>query len=284
MKQIAKLNHLFLHKGVFIFLFVILLMVTSCFRDPVNVDLSEFGTHVVIQGTIADNAGPHFIRITETIPYNGNHDFPAVSGANVSIQDDQGNTVKLQETESGLYQAFNFQGIPGRLYTLTAIIKGKKYTASSGMPKPLQIKNVNMERTSPGVNDYELSLIFQDRAGIEDFCAGIEDFCLINVYKNGILHDHYLYQDEQTDGQEVIFDDLNVSFNNNDVATFELISFDRASYDFFSSLDMVVDVEDRELLATFIPITTYNPTTNLNNGAFGYFSAFAIRRYTRIVN
>jgi hypothetical protein len=145
------------------------------------------------------------------------------------------------------------------------------------MPKPLQIKNVNMERTSPGVNDYELSLIFQDR-------AGIEDFCLINVYKNGILHDHYLYQDEQTDGQEVVFDDLNVSFNNNDVATFELISFDRASYEFFNSLDMVVDAEDRELLATFIPVTTYNPTTNLNNGAFGYFSAFAIRRYTRIVN
>jgi len=265
------------HSSALILLFAFSIMVSSCFRDPVNVDLSEYGTRVVIQGTIADNAGPHFVKITETIPYNSTEDFPAVSGADVSIQDGQGNIVKLLETEPGLYQASNFYGIPERTYTLTAIIKGKRYTASSGMPKPLLIQNVMMQRISPGVNDYELSLSFQDH-------PGIDNFCLINVYKNGYLHNHYLYQDEQTDGQEVVFDDFNVSFNDNDVATFELISFDRASYEFFNSLDMVVDAEDRELLATFIPVTTYNPTTNLNNGAFGYFSAFAVRRYTRIVN
>ena len=275
-----KIKLLFLSKRIRILLTLLLssFLITSCFQDPVNLDLSEYGPTIVIEGSISNRPGPQSVRITKTVSYNGQNNFPTVSGANVSIADNQGNSVLLQETEAGLYQTQNLAGQSGRTYTLSVLANGKKYTAISTMPPPLILKSINLTQTAPGLDMFELSFSFQDH-------PGIEDYCLINIYGNGEKYEHFLYQDKSTDGEEVVFDDIDVHFHYGNVVTIEVITFDRAGYEFYNSIDMINDKEeDDEIVSNFVPVTTFNPTTNLNNGALGYFGANAIGIYTRTVN
>ena len=255
-----------------------LLIIFSCYRDPINIDLSEFENNIVIEGSITNRSGPHSVRISRTGKYQVENEFPAVSGATVTINDNLGNLVDLQETNLGEYRTYSLLGVPGRTYTLTVIADGEKYTASSTMIQPLELQAINFTRVSPTVNSYELSCSFQDR-------PDIEDYCLIKVYSNGELNQEYLYQDKLTDGEEIVIDDFYYNYSIENVVTVELLTFDEESYRFFKSLDTIDerDEEDDEFESTFIPVTTYNPTTNLNNGALGYFGAYTVMRYVRMV-
>jgi len=278
MSHEIKLLFLVKKTRVLMLLFSILFLTFSCFRDPVNLDLSEYGPNIVIEGSISNRPGPHSVRITKTLPYNGQNNFPAVIGADVSITDNLGNSVVLQETAAGLYQTQNLAGQPERIYTLSVLTDGKKYSATSTLPMPLIMKTIDFTRIAPGIDVYELSFSFQDH-------PGIEDYCMINIYNNGDKYDHFLYQDKSTDGEEVVFDDINGQFYYGSVITIELITIDRAGYEFYNSIEMINDKEeDDEIVGNFVPVTTFNPTTNLNNGALGYFGANAIGIYTRTVN
>ena len=126
-----------------IFLMILLPPIVSCFRDPVNIDLTDYGPNIVIEGNIADHPGPHSVRISRTAIYNGQNHFRSVSGAIVTIEDNLGYSIPLQETESGLYQTAPVKGIPGRTYTLTVIVDGEKYSASSTMPRPSRPSPIN---------------------------------------------------------------------------------------------------------------------------------------------
>ena len=72
----------------------------------------------------------------------------------------------------------------------------------------------------------------------------------------------------------------------NELIAVEVVTFDEKAYEFYHSVD-TIDENDNgdELAGSFIPVTTYNPTSNFNNGALGYFSVQSIKRYTmRITN
>lgn len=272
----AHLPLLLKNKIMFIPLIILLLVTVSCFQDPVNIDLSEFGPTIVIEGSINNQPGPHSVRISRTANYSGPYNFPSISGATVGIEDNLGNSIPLQEIETGLYQTSSVRGIPGRTYRLTVNVSGDNYTAASTMPEPLFLNVINFEMVAQNPNIYELSCSFQDR-------AGIEDYCLLNLYIAGNLVDHILYNDHQSDGQEIVFDDFNVFFNYHDVVTIDLLTLDKAAYDFFHTLEIVDDRDDDEFVSSFLPVTTFNPTTNLDNGALGYFSAHTLRRYVSVV-
>jgi hypothetical protein len=56
-----------------------------------------------------------------------------------------------------------------------------------------------------------------------------------------------------------------------DTITLELLSIDKASYDYFSTLRDILS-SDRSPTS----LSPANPNTNLSNGSLGYFSAFAM--------
>jgi hypothetical protein len=249
-------------------------MMVSCHRDPINIDLSDFGETIVIEGNITDQPGPHTVRISRTVLIDVEDKFPPVKNALVSIEDDENNIIQLEETASGVYQIASWSGIPGKTYTLKVIVDGVKYTASSKMPKPLEIEMLNITGIPQVRNLFKASCSFQDN-------TGIKDYGLLNIYRNGYLEDFYLYQDEMTDGQEVVIDDFDVYYNYGQVATIELLTIDKTIYEFYDTLYIIDEREGDEFINSVIPVTTLNPTTNLDNGALGYFSAHTVRRFTR---
>ena len=96
-------------------LFIIIVLYTSlsqisCYRDGINLDLDEFGSQMVIEGIVTDQAGPYQVRVTKTGPLNQLGNFPVVSGAEVTIYDDLGNAEALSEIQDGLYETQSLQG------------------------------------------------------------------------------------------------------------------------------------------------------------------------------
>jgi hypothetical protein len=253
-----------------------LLLLLSCYRDPFDIDTSQFGTSVVIEGVITDQEGPQTVRISRTVKITDSDEFPRVSGAAVSISENSSRPVPLQEITAGIYQTYDLTGVPGQNYTLTVRIKEETYTASCVMPQPMTLNEMEFEHIHEGTDLYEISCSFKDR-------PDNADFCLFNVYYNRHLIDYYLYKDDMTNGQEVVLDNFDIFYGPNDQAIVEILTLDKTIYDFFYTLDVIVNNEYDEVATTLIPMTTLNPTTNLDNGALGYFSAHAIRRYEKTV-
>ncbi|MCK5077823.1 MAG: DUF4249 family protein, partial [Calditrichia bacterium] len=52
-----------------------LLIIFSCYRGPINIDLSEFENNIVIEGSITNLPGPHSVRISRTGKYQVENEF-----------------------------------------------------------------------------------------------------------------------------------------------------------------------------------------------------------------
>ena len=272
MKKRIEYTFFLFYRYMLIFLIMLTVLSISCYQDVVELDLSEFDSRIVIEGIITDQPGPHRIRITRTISYESSGDFPSVSGAEVVISDDSDYTETLRAFRAGTYQTDEFQGVPGRTYTLSVFVEGEEYTASCKMPEAVELDSITYNIY--GGIAY-LRCVFYDREGIDDFFR-------LKIYRNGDLVETYLYQGRFRDGQKIILDDFITPFLLDDQVRIEMHTIDRIIYEYLAMLgedngESFVELPD------ILPLTAYNPNTNLSNGALGYFSAQTKRTYTFIV-
>src|SRR5882672_12169567 len=97
----------------------VLLGINGCI-DPFNTSLKSQDKTVGVDGLLTDQSGPHTIRLSYSSGLGVNDVYAPVlvSGASVSITDDQDNTIFLQETSTGVYQTGdpNWKAIVGRAY------------------------------------------------------------------------------------------------------------------------------------------------------------------------
>jgi hypothetical protein len=107
--------------------------------EPFQPSLDDNDTEnlLVVEGLITDASGPFSIRLSSSIPvydkWNIVGDFLPVSGAEVQINDDRGNSYLLFEKNAGWYETEekDLKGIPGHTYTLTiSTPDGMQYESS----------------------------------------------------------------------------------------------------------------------------------------------------------
>ena len=103
-----------------------------------SLDEQDTENLLVVEGLITDEPGPFGVSLTFTIPVydkwnDAVSDYPPVSGAEVQIIDDKGNTYMLFENEAGWYETEekDLHGIPGINYTLMITTPdGRQYESS----------------------------------------------------------------------------------------------------------------------------------------------------------
>jgi hypothetical protein len=98
-----------------------ILMLNSCiqsFVPDLNADDTE--TFLVVEGLITDEKGPFKVHLTKSGPVNQLYDQEPVTGADVMIVDNNGNSWQLTDNQNGWYETEdkNLKGIPGTTYTL----------------------------------------------------------------------------------------------------------------------------------------------------------------------
>ncbi len=134
------------------------LLLSGCVEsfDPV-LEESDTVDLLVVEGLITNETGAFGVRLSSSAPvYNKDpnivKEFQPVSGAEVQIMDDRGNSYLLFENEAGWYetQEKELKGVPGYSYTLEITTReGSHYESSSVlMQEAPDIEEVYFEKVT----------------------------------------------------------------------------------------------------------------------------------------
>jgi len=273
MKKISK--KIFVLIGLLVFL-------SSC-EEIIDVELDNADPQIVIEATVSDNPANNLVKITKSTDFYTPSEYQTVSNAEVIVTDPDGNNYNFIEETLGNYTNQQLEARVGFEYTISVKSGGEIYSAKSTLPTPIivdSLRTIGEKRPFRDNLDYEYHLYFQDNPGIRDFLRF--RLYINDKIKTGIFR----YEDRLTDGNYIDFnrfffrDDEDIIAG--DKVTIEILTIDEATYEYFDTLRKVLASSGRGG-GPGGGSTPANPTTNWNNGALGYFSAFCMDTKTEII-
>ncbi len=264
-------------KPVLIF-FSSLMLLTSC-ESVIEIDLDYMKPKLVIEGVIDDFDHQCIIKLSKTTDYFNHKANPTVSGAVITLTDDEGTLVNFNETEPGIYTEVSIQIKPNIAYTLSILSEGDKYVANATIPHKVNIDSLTCKYNSESIFyevGYVVSCHFSDP---EDY----DNFYRLKTYnindRTKAKNSKDLYNDDLFNGNKV---DLPWSYDvyqKSDTVVVELYTLDVQTYDYYKTLFPISG--GAEMMSMANPA---NPNTNISNGALGYFGAYTISRDTIIIS
>ncbi len=150
---------------------LIYLGISGCL-DPFDPNVPESDqSFVVVDGIVTDQPGPYTVKISRSTSLNGDSD--KVTGAQVSIEVQNGGTETLIETRDGVYETSTLQGEIGKSYRLNINTGGQTYqsTWETIYPSPVidsvyyQIRTIG---TTDVDEDEDVVQFFVDSRGPDD--------------------------------------------------------------------------------------------------------------------
>ena len=222
--------------SIMVLLLGLWVVLSSC-EDVVDVKLEKGEPLLVVDGWITDQPGPYTVRLKTTAPYFNNSATPAVIGATVTIQDNEGHTDILEETAPGVYATQAIQGKIGNQYTLKVKLGSEAYTAETTIKRTFPIDSVGVayQKETMGRKDGYLVKVY----GKEPM--GVGDSYRLKVFRNDTLLNRpgeliYL-EDRYIDGNYFKGLDLGLDlFRKGDKVRIENHSITEDTYAFFTEL------------------------------------------------
>ncbi len=107
--------------------------------DPFYPDLAEFESLLVVDALVTDENLSGYVRLSRTVS-KADENPEKVTGAMVTITDDDGSVYPLTETKAGEYRTdtLTFRGEPGKSYTLyIRTSEGNEYQSKSCLMHPV---------------------------------------------------------------------------------------------------------------------------------------------------
>ncbi|HLI92643.1 MAG TPA: DUF4249 family protein, partial [Puia sp.] len=160
-------------------------------------------------------------------------------------------------------------GQPGAEYDLSVTAGGETYRAVSAMPMPVTLDSVSFQSNS-GFGRTRISALanFRDPAGVRNYYQFVE-------YVNGarLSKELYVFDDRLSDGRYINYTLFNDStyLQAGDQVQVDMYCIDSTVYNYFFKL-----FQSGGAGAFNTSASPANPTSNLSNGAFGYFSAHTV--------
>ena len=131
-----------------LFLFLIL---DGCI-EPFHVKIPASQQAMVVDGMISDQPGPYTVLLYRALPLDNEFHYPDwVSGASITMYDDQGGSETLKESTPGHYETSVFQGVVGRSYHIRIVTgEGKIYESTPEKMEPVgDYSNLHYEFIQP---------------------------------------------------------------------------------------------------------------------------------------
>jgi hypothetical protein len=266
----------------------IIIAFTSC-TEPIDIELDNDYARLTVFGEISTDTTVHSIRLTRSADYFYNKPAEGIPGASVRISDGV-NEIILSESQliQGNYETPpDFFGIPGKSYDLyieNVDINGdgedESYSASSFLPFLASIDSIQIKYVDEGS---EVQLYARDPAESIDFYAfkvkrnnvlqtdSLPEIHVQNdIFFNGSYTNGVTVQslDDAKEGEKVV---------EGDTIVFEMFGITEEYYNFI--------IEAQTELFGSNPLFSGPPaniSTNLSNGALGFFAAVNIKRSATI--
>jgi len=270
-----------------------IVLLTYC-TERINIDLPSTYTRLVVEGYFTTDTMAHTVKLSRSADYFYNKPLEPVSGALVTIAD--GNITYLLKEDpdsAGLYKTepdvFAVQGHTYTLHISNVDINGdgtaEEYSATGpvhylGYPDSIQI----VEREMFYTKVWEIRLFATDP-------AETRDYYMFRVYKNGTLlqdtlNEVFLLDDEYFNGvysmgvpvQYLVARKQDEVPKPGDRITLEIANITK---EYFFFINQVIDMSRGSGPFSGQPA---NVSTNLTNGAMGFFATYPVRRVSRIYN
>ncbi|UOB17951.1 DUF4249 domain-containing protein [Abyssalbus ytuae] len=248
--------------------FLLVLFLCAC-EDVVEVNLETGEPKLVIDAEILWQKGTdgsvQTIQITRMTGYY-NQEVPKVSGAQVHIQNSNGELFEFSEVdEAGTYTCNNFIPQLNESYTLEVLVEDQEYTASEILIPVTQINRVEQDIVNNfSEENIEVSFYFDDPDDEINF--------YLSDFNTGILQypDYELTDDEFFNGNEIKND-----FSDEDLKPGDIIEiYHRGiSEQFYNYMMLILDATDSNPFST-PPANIHGNIVNRNNPenyALGYF-------------
>lgn len=251
-----------------LFIVFSLVFFTSCEKE-IDLDLEDKSGNIVIEANITDQSGPYYVRITKSVAFTEENQYPPISDAIVIISDNTGQIDTLQYETDGRYKTTNLIGVPGRTYTLQITAQGVNYTAQSTMPQPVNLDDLTQDSFSiGGETNYNILPVFTDPLPLGNrylFSVSVN----AETYKtfqtisdnidNGLVNQRTLMVTTEDDDDEIVV---------GDTVHIEMQCIDSDVYTYYTALIQISGDS-----GPGGSVTPANPPSNISNGALGYFSA-----------
>lgn len=250
----------------------------SC-EKVIEVKLNNAESQLVIEGGITDQLEQQVIKISRSVPYTEGNTYPTVTGAAVTVSNDNGQSWTFVETAPGTYTFGPLKGETGRIYSLKVTLNEAVYTASSTMPTSVGIDSLDVKVFNFGdENQKQAQVHYKDPAEFVNYYRFV-------MKVNGTQSKQvYAENDRLTNGRDV----PSVLFysGNNDNED-ELKAGDR--------IDVEMQCIDKNIFTYWYTlsqqsqsgpgggVTPGNPPSNIVGNALGYFSAHTVSKKQMIV-
>lgn len=257
------------------FILGLILLASSC-QKVIDVDLNDSNQNIVIEANYKAEQDRVEVLVTMTSSYFDSEASPFVDDAIVTITDANGAATVVPHVIGGLYRLTQYTPQYGSNYTVSVTSNGETYTAVCNLPAPVQLDPITYQYldgffgADPG---YVSIMNFQDPAGEVNFYN-------IVISENGTAFDRIDEIQQQDDG----FTDGN--YIQRPLFLNELSQLgDTISYEFRSVDEMIFNytAEAASISGGSNSAAPGNPTTNWDNGALGYFSAYSVSRDTVVI-
>jgi len=267
-----------------IILFVTIFLFASC-QKPINIKLKSSESQTVIEAKYSSLDQVINVFVSKSATYFGNDSIHGVTNADIILI--IGDTsVRLQSIHDGFYTVPLSKKYLFKTYKLSVISEGKTYEATSSMPNVVKMDSVIIKQSEgllarSGGNTKDTTTLFTVNVYFKDPIGS--NYYKIIMYKNGVR----LTDDPNT--EEQVFDDsyfksnttinmpLTVKCIGNEIIRVEMMSIDKASYDYYISLLTTLNSAGGSFS---VP---ENPLSNFSNNALGYFSAYGSDTVSTIV-
>jgi len=253
-----------------------LFLVTSCEKE-IDLDLEDQSGNIVIEGNITNQDGPYYVKITKSVAFTQENEYPPVENFNVNLSDNFGQSETLQYMGNGYYKTNFIEGISGHTYTLKIIAEGKEYIAQSTMPEAVPFDELEQDSFMVGgETSYTLLPVFTDPPALGN--RYLFSYTINNKPKryfsefsdnvnNGMLNQRPLILPNDSGDNP---DDVKVIVG--DMIHVEMRCIDNNVYTFYSALLQLMGG------GAGGGVTPANPPSNISNGALGYFSAHTVSK------
>lgn len=240
----------------------------SC-EDVVNLDLETGETKLVVDAEIlwkkGTNGNEQTIKISKTAPYYSGST-PKVSGAQVRVENSNGDVFTFNETEAGVYKCNNFVPVIGMDYKLFINAEGQSYTATEKLTSVTPINKIEQKIVPDfgGEDVIELTFYYNDPAD------------QINFYVTDYQSEFLIYPEyEITNDDFYNGNEISTRFSHEDMKAGNTVKITHrgVSKNFFNYWKLILEASSSnpfQVPPGNIRGNIIN-TTDANNTAFGYF-------------
>ncbi|MCA5004868.1 DUF4249 domain-containing protein [Sphingobacterium bovistauri] len=246
------------------FLLIICLGLASC-EELIDVNLNDVDPRYVIEGDLTDLSADQVITVSQTVAFDAPVRNKPVENAIVTVTDDKGTIYAFTKSGDGIYRA-NFKPKALRTYNLKVVIEGEVFAASSYMNSYIDVDSLGViEDVIFTDTVYSVTQKFMDPKDQPNYykykiSVNGSDFAFSRVFS-----------DKFNDGMFVTHQ---ISDPNNDIFLGDSVVvnrqiIDKQVFDYWNELQSINP-------GSAAPA---NPTSNISNGALGYFSVSSSKRY-----